>query len=174
VALRATSGVAPNPAKRGPTGVRRETASGLPKVSRGSGVTARVGTPAKPAIGVTTDFGQPISPPTTQQDRATECLRAVPRTDRAGTRSWSECHGHLAGLGFRLRLSPRLPDREALCSQAARISRRHKPWGPSSPPSEKRPRSIMGQVRWYVTRQAASIAERDCCVGSTAFLPRSG
>ncbi len=35
-----------------------------------------------------------------------------PRADRAGTRSWPECHGHLAGLVFRSRLSPRLPDRE--------------------------------------------------------------
>ena len=28
-----------------------------------------------------------------------QCLRALPRTDRARTRSWPECHGHLAGLG---------------------------------------------------------------------------
>src|SRR5947209_1684777 len=38
---------------------------------------------------------------------------------RAGSRLWSECHGQLAGRGYRSWFSPRLPDREALCSQAA-------------------------------------------------------
>ena len=46
-----------------------------------------------------------------------QCRRALPRVDQAGTRSWPECHGHPAGFGFRLRLSPRLPDREARCLQ---------------------------------------------------------
>jgi hypothetical protein len=41
-----------------------------------------------------------------------QCLRALPRADRAGTRSSPECHCHLAGLGFRSRLSPWLPDPE--------------------------------------------------------------
>jgi hypothetical protein len=45
------------------------------------------------------------------------CRRALPRVDQAGTRSWPECHGHPAGLGFRSRLSPRLPDCEARCLQ---------------------------------------------------------
>jgi hypothetical protein len=55
------------------TGVRRETASAYLK---SAGVVVWLPgwgrrAPAKPAIGVTTDFGQPISPPTAQQDRAT-------------------------------------------------------------------------------------------------------
>ncbi len=55
------------------TGVRRETASAYLKSAGvvvclpGWGRRAQ----AKPAIGVTTDFGQPISAPTAQQDRAT-------------------------------------------------------------------------------------------------------
>ena len=69
------------------TGVRRETAASYLKAA---GVAVRPPggwgrrppakpanevttdpSEAKPAIGVTTDFGQPISPPTAQQDRAT-------------------------------------------------------------------------------------------------------
>ena len=55
------------------TGVRRETASAYLK---SAGVVVCLPgwerrALAKPAIGVTTDSGQPISPPTTQQDRAT-------------------------------------------------------------------------------------------------------
>ena len=55
------------------TGVRRETASAYLK---SAGVVVCLPewgrrAPAKPAIGVTTDFGQPISAPTAQQDRAT-------------------------------------------------------------------------------------------------------
>jgi hypothetical protein len=55
------------------TGVRRETASAYLK---SAGVVVCLPgwgrrAPAKPAISVTTDFGQPISPPTAQQDRAT-------------------------------------------------------------------------------------------------------
>ena len=58
---------------------------------------------------------------TGQSGSGHQCLRAIPRTARAGTRSWSECHGHLAGPGFRSGLSPWLPDREAFCSQASRF-----------------------------------------------------
>src|SRR5271156_2136286 len=55
------------------TGVRRETASAYLK---SAGVVVCLPgwgrrAPAKPAIGVTTDFGRPISPPTSNQDRAT-------------------------------------------------------------------------------------------------------
>ena len=55
------------------TGVRRETASAYLK---SAGVVVCLPgwgrrAPAKPAIGVTTDFGQPISPPKGKQDRAT-------------------------------------------------------------------------------------------------------
>jgi hypothetical protein len=60
-----------------------------------------------------------------------QCLRTVPRADRAGTRSSPECHCHLAGLGFRSRLSPRLPDPERFVRRCADPSR-HKPWGSPS------------------------------------------
>src|SRR6267154_2423690 len=53
--------------------------------------------------------------------RATSACEPYGELIEQGTPSWPEWHGHLAGLGFRSRLSPRLPDREALCSQAARI-----------------------------------------------------
>jgi hypothetical protein len=103
-------------------GVRRETASAYLK-SAGA-VVCLPGwgrrAPAKPANEVTTDSGQPISPPTTQQNRATSVCEPYCALIEQGSvvagmpwpsgRTWSP-----------IQLSPRLPDREAFCSQAARI-----------------------------------------------------
>ena len=159
------------------TGVRRETASAylksagvvvcLPGWGRRAPAKPAIGVttdpdPSKPANEVTTDLGQPISPPTAKQDRATSACEPYRELIEQGLQSWPECHGHLAGLGFRSRLSPRLPNREAFCSQAAWIGGGHKPWGSSSPPPEKRPRSITAAVRWSVTRRVASTGGRDC------------
>jgi hypothetical protein len=106
------------------TGVRRETAGAYLKAA-GIGVRAPGGWgrrgPAKPANEVTTDFGPPISLPTGNRDRVTSACEPYRELLEAGTRSWSECHGHLAGPGFRSRLSQWLPDREAFCSQASRF-----------------------------------------------------
>jgi hypothetical protein len=91
-----------------------------------------------------------------------QCLRAIPRTARAGTRSWSECHGHLAGPGFRSRLSPRLPDREAFCFASFAVLHNPKPWGLFTPQREKKHRPITDRARWYAMRRAENIAARAC------------
>jgi hypothetical protein len=66
--------------------------------------------------GTTTGFGQRFHSDW-QPRSGHQCRRALPRVDQAGTRSWPQCHGHPVGFGFRSRLSPRLPDREARCLQ---------------------------------------------------------
>lgn len=49
-----------------------------------------------------------------------ECLRAVPRADRASGAAWSEREDHLAGPCHRSRLRRRLREREAIRAIAAR------------------------------------------------------
>jgi hypothetical protein len=78
--------------------------------------------------------GETVWPNSAVTDRASSARELIEQ----GLGRGPECHAHLAGLGFRSRLSPRLPDREALCAQAARIgvatSRGDHPHPPPSPP----------------------------------------
>ena len=90
--------------------------------------------------------------------RATSACEPYGELIELGTPSWPECHGHLAGLGFRSRLSPRLPDREALCSQAARG------WGSPSPPPPSPP---------YPQMRAAKL-EDQVASGTMNTAPKTG
>src|SRR2546426_12685789 len=61
------------------------------------------------------------SPPTGNQERATSACEPYRELIEQGLSRGRNAMANLAGLDFPSRLSARLADREALCSQAARI-----------------------------------------------------
>ena len=160
------------------TGVRRETAGAYLKAAgiavRPPGAWGRRA-PAKPANEVTPDLADSkpaneVTPtlacrfhlPRAIQRSSHQCLRAVPRTDRAGAPSWTQCQGHLAGPGFRSRIFRQLSDGEAFCSQASMESALPEAVGIIQTAAGEEAQVDYGSVRWCATRKAASTDERDC------------
>ncbi len=122
-------------AHRASHGCTSRNSKRLSESSRGGGVPARMGTPGAGKTGhgdhrpgKTGHTGDHRLWRVFRRPRATthrgvgERLRTASRAHRAGIGWWPECHGHLAGPGFRSRFCRWLSDGEAFCSQAARTA----------------------------------------------------
>ena len=116
---------------------------------------------AKPAIGVTTDFSQPISPPTSQQEQATsacepyrELIEQGLGRGRNAMAIWQDLvtdHGFPHGYQTVKRFVRKLRGSESPQAVGIIVTA-----------VGEEAQVDYGSVRWCVTRRAASIAERGC------------